>query len=68
MFLSNLEGIKRNFMYVFPTNLATFGKIKVASMTVRLKVVNSSQLSSEEKEKFCANERKKINLNLIKSN
>ena len=43
----------------FATNLATFGKIKVASMTVKQKVVNSSQLTETKKEKFCVKEREK---------
>ena len=45
-------------MYVFATNLATFGKIKVASMTVKQKVVNSSQLTEEKREISCKREKK----------
>ena len=63
--MANSEGIELNTVYVFPSNLATFEKIKEASMTVRLKVVNSSQLTRKKREILCKRERKK---NQSKSN
>ena len=54
-----------NIIYVFPSNLATFGKIKEVSMTVKQKVVNSSQLTEEKREILCKREKEK---NQSKSN
>ena len=53
MFLiSNSEGIELNIIDVFPSNLANFGITKEVSMTVKQKVVNSSQLTEEKKRNF----------------
>ena len=48
-----------NTKYVFPSNLATYEKTKEVSMTVKQKVVNSSQLTEEKREILCKRERKK---------
>ena len=66
MFLiSNSERIGLNTVYVFPSNLANFGKTKEVSMTVKQKVVNSSQLTEEKREILCKREKEK---NQSKSN
>ena len=59
MFLiSNSKGIELNTIYVFPSNLANFGNTKGVSMTVKQKVVNSSQLTEEKREILCKREKK----------
>ena len=54
-----------NTVYVFPSNLATYEKTKEVSMTVKQKVVNSSQLTEEKREILCKREKEK---NQSKSN
>ena len=59
MFLiSNSDGIELNTMNVFSSNLANLGKTKGVSMTVKQKVVNSSQLTEEKREILCKREKK----------
>ena len=57
MFLISIsKGIELNTIYFFPSNLANFGNTKGVSMTVKQKVVNSSQ--EEKREILCKREKK----------